>query len=109
MAKRRLNAYTTFMAAFLRAKMRPGMSVKERQQVMREGATAWKRAKRGQNPFPELEIEIGPSGVKIEQESHGEETASCPDCGQAVEVPTDLDGKVVQCPNCGATLTVEVV
>ena len=93
---RKASNYQLFMTSFLRAKARAGMSRAERNDLMREGARAWKRGKRGENPFPDLEEREGPAHL------------ACPGCGALLQVTSDLDGQVVECGDCGAQFRVEV-
>ena len=111
--KRRLTDYAVFMQSFLRARTRPGMSQTQRKQLMRDGAAAWQRAKRGRNPFPDVHIDFVEGDHNFhgagEGEIHGSvEAVACPECGEALEVPESAAGQTVACPECGATFEVEI-
>ncbi len=91
---RKPSNYQLFMTSFLRAKAKRGMSQGQRNELMREGARAWQRAKRGHNPFPDLEERA--------------ELTACPECGETLHVEREHHGQVVECGACGAQFRVEV-
>lgn len=101
MAKRRMSHYQLFMASYLRTHLKQGATRAEASRAMREGARAWQRARRGQNPFPGLEL-FGKPG---RPEAKG---VPCPECGELLDVPKSAAGQRVTCGECGAKFEVEV-
>ncbi len=104
MARRhRLNSYQLFMASFLRARERPGMSRADRQELMKEGARAWQRARRGHNPFPDF----GPFEREVERLEGEIVHNPCPHCGELLEIPAAAHGKRGRCGVCGGEFEIE--
>jgi hypothetical protein len=109
MAKRKMSAYQLFATSFLRARGRPGMKPAQMRELMREAANAWRRARRGENPFPGLDADMDMAGTEDGLEFAGEghiEHLFCPVCGEALEVPQAAVGRIGSCGACGSEFEV---
>ncbi len=109
MPKRKMSTYQLFAASFLRARSKPGMTKQQLQELMKEAGRAWQRARRGQNPFPELNLHIDMvegshdfSGVSEDRVEHN----PCPHCGTLLEIPSAAVGQIGQCGACGSKFEV---
>ncbi|MGE5619042.1 MAG: hypothetical protein ACM3US_07260 [Sphingomonadaceae bacterium] len=109
MARRKMSTYQLFATSFLRARSRPGMSKEQLQELMKEAGRAWQRARRGHNPFPELNLHIDMVEGSHDFSAAGEdevERASCPHCGELLEIPAQAAGQIGRCGACGGEFEV---